>query len=224
VKLHIFDVDFTIVTCSTVRAFIFRGLRTGLIGPSLGFYAPALFLRYGARGSRPAGGGRSYSFLRGVRREDLEDLARQVFEERLLPRIDPIVAARIAAARAGGGRAIIASSSFTAILEPLADYLGIGEVIANELEFQGGRTTGRMLGLPAFGEGKRYRVLAYLESAALRAADCSFYSDSSRDLPLLEEAGHPVAVNPGPRLRRAARASGWEILDPRPRRKDARHA
>jgi hypothetical protein len=42
VKLHFFDVDFTIVRSSTVRAFIFRGLREGLISPSIGIYAPLL--------------------------------------------------------------------------------------------------------------------------------------------------------------------------------------
>jgi phosphoserine phosphatase len=42
-------------------------------------------------------------------------------------------------------------------------------------------------------------------------AASSFYSDSISDLPLLERVGHPVAVNPDPRLRRLAKKRGWPI-------------
>jgi phosphoserine phosphatase len=38
-----------------------------------------------------------------------------------------------------------------------------------------------------------------------------FYTDSISDLPLLERVGHPVAVNPDPRLARLARKRGWPI-------------
>ena len=43
--------------------------------------------------------------------------------------------------------------------------------------------------------------------------DCSFYSDSIHDLPLLESVGHPVAANPDRRLRKEARRRGWDIVD-----------
>jgi phosphoserine phosphatase len=39
-----------------------------------------------------------------------------------------------------------------------------------------------------------------------------FYTDSITDLPLLERVGHPVAVNPDPRLRRLARKRCWPIV------------
>jgi phosphoserine phosphatase len=38
-----------------------------------------------------------------------------------------------------------------------------------------------------------------------------FYTDSISDLPLLEQVGHPIAVNPDPRLRRIARSRGWPV-------------
>jgi phosphoserine phosphatase len=44
-------------------------------------------------------------------------------------------------------------------------------------------------------------------------AEITFYSDSRTDLPLLEKAAHPVAVNPDPALREIARQRGWRILD-----------
>jgi HAD superfamily hydrolase (TIGR01490 family) len=212
VRLHIFDVDFTIVRCSTVRAFIARGLADGLVGLSIAVYAPLIFLRHGRSGFADFDAGKVYPFLKGIGRGELEDLAARLFEESLKPRIDGEIAGRIAAARAAGEGTLIASSSFRTILEPLAFHLGVAEVLANELEYAGGITTGRIAGRPVFGEGKRSRVLEYLEERRIAPTDCSFYSDSWRDLPLLREVGRPVAVNPGSRLRRIARASGWEVL------------
>jgi HAD superfamily hydrolase (TIGR01490 family) len=224
VKVHIFDVDFTIVGCSTVRAFIFRGLREGLIGPSIGFYAPLLFLRYGIGKSRSRADEVAYPFLKGVARARLDDLAAALFDEVLRQRIDSAVAERIEAALRSGGKAIIASSSFSTILGPLARHLGISDIVASELEFSDGMATGRLAGEPAFGEGKRSRVLAYLRTIGSEPGECAFYSDSHRDLPLLREVGEAVAVNPDGRLRRMARKSGWEIIAAGSGRKEARHA
>lgn len=223
-KVHVFDVDFTIVGCSTVRAFIARGLREGLIGPSIGFYAPILFARYGLRG--PSGGSdeRAYPFLRGAPRDRLEALARELFEEVFRRRIHPRVAARIDSVLSGGGRAVIASSSFKIILEPLSRHLGIADIVANEIEFRDGEATGRLAGKPVFGEGKRARVLEFLKAIGCDPAECAFYSDSHRDLPLLRAVGKPVAVNPDGRLRKIAGESGWEIIAAPSRRKDATHA
>lgn len=212
-KLHIFDVDFTIVRSSTVRAFLFKGLGTGLVGFSLGFYAPVLFIQFLLFGSRGAHVERAYPFLRGVAREDLETMANAVFADRILPAIDRTVVERIESIRRGGGRIMIASSSFGIILEPLARYLGIEEVVASELEFKDGLTTGRVRGEPAFGKGKKNRILGYLEEHGLDPLDCAFYSDSSHDLPLLRAVGEAVAVNPGRKLHRIAQSEGWEILE-----------
>jgi HAD superfamily hydrolase (TIGR01490 family) len=224
VKIHIFDVDFTIVRCSTVRAFIFQGLRERLIGPSIGFYAPILFLRYGLKASSRQNDERAYPFLRGVSRAKLEDLAAVLFADVFRPRIDTAVAKRVEAILRSGGKAIIASSSFSTILGPLARHLGISDIVASELEFENGRATGRLAGEPAFGNGKRSRVLAYLRKIDAEPGECAFYSDSHRDLPLLRDVGEAVAVNPDRRLLRVARESGWGILVTTGGRKELQHA
>jgi phosphoserine phosphatase len=46
-----------------------------------------------------------------------------------------------------------------------------------------------------------------------RAVHITFYSDSINDLPLLEQADHPVATNPDERLRALALERGWRILE-----------
>jgi len=173
---------------------------------------PYLFLSFSRNPSSGSHAERMYPFLKNVAKSDLESLAARIFTERFLPKIDAAVMDRIAAIKQSGERVIIASSSFRIILEPLAQHLGIATMITNELEFADGFTTGRVSGEPAFGEGKKNRVLEYLGSIAVDPADCAFYSDSHRDLPLLRAVGRAVAVNPDRRLLRFARAADWEIF------------
>jgi HAD superfamily hydrolase (TIGR01490 family) len=220
VNISLFDADFTLVRRSTVRQFIARALAEGLIGPSIAFYAPLLSLRYAVGGSGSLGSAGPLPFLRGVRSSELDCFSRRLFEQRLRPRVDAVVASRVDAALRRGERVAIASASFRFILAPLAESLGIGDIIANELEYEGGIATGWLAGPPVIGEGKRNRVLEYLESGGCGPADCAFYTDSAGDLPLLREVARPVAVNPRSRLRRAALRSGWEVLDTRSRREE----
>ena len=44
-------------------------------------------------------------------------------------------------------------------------------------------------------------------------AECSGYSDSFSDVPMLSVVGHPACINPDKRLARLARAYDWPILD-----------
>ena len=41
---------------------------------------------------------------------------------------------------------------------------------------------------------------------------CWAYSDSASDLPMMEAVGHPVAVNPDPKLERVANKLGWPVV------------
>jgi phosphoserine phosphatase len=50
-------------------------------------------------------------------------------------------------------------------------------------------------------------------AAGIALAGSAAYGDSSADLPMLRCVGHPVAVNPGRRLRRAAEENGWEVVE-----------
>ncbi|HUW42281.1 MAG TPA: HAD family phosphatase [Rectinemataceae bacterium] len=211
-KVHIFDVDHTIVRCSTVQEFIFEGLKQGVIPLSIGFWAVYFFFLYNVTGTTADRLGRSYPFFRNLTVERIESLAASTFRTRIGPKLDAAVAERLASIQKDHGRVIIASSSFDFILKPLASLLGIEEMVVSKLELREGVTTGRMSGKPAYRSDKKDRVLEYLEQRRIRPEDCAFYSDSIHDLPLLRTVGQPVAVNPDQRLRRVALAEGWEIV------------
>lgn len=113
---------------------------------------------------------------------------------------------------------ITATNAF--VTRPIAEALGVPELIAVELEIDEapggtGWFTGEIVGVPSAREGKVLRFEQWLRARGLDWADVAvtFYSDSTNDLPLLERAHEPVATNPDPRLRAIAQARGWRILD-----------
>ena len=51
----------------------------------------------------------------------------------------------------------------------------------------------------------------YARQHGLDLAECVAYADSTSDLPMLEAAGYPVAVNPETKLAALARKRGWLV-------------
>ena len=117
---------------------------------------------------------------------------------------------------------ITATNEF--VTRPIADALGVPDLIAVELardDSLGGKgwITGEIAGVPSMREGKVLRFAQWLQDRALNRQDIhlTFYSDSPNDLPLLEHADEPIATNPDTGLRAIATARGWRILDLFPR-------
>ena len=88
-------------------------------------------------------------------------------------------------------------------------------LLAIELEERDGAFTGRVLGVPSSGEGKVVRVKEQWGDDVLTRSETWFYSDSVRDLPLLEAVTHAIAVNPDATLDEHARLVGWPIVSTR---------
>ncbi len=215
--MEIFDVDHTITRRSSGRCFVMLGVRMGLLPLSFYLSLPYYYLKYRVGG--PLFGdmgkdllGRGFPELIDKSVEEIERVSRQSFEEELIRDIFPQAFELIRNLKTVGRRVVLATSSIDIVIRPLAEYLGVEDVIATRLEFKHGICTGRFLSAPLFGEEKKRRVVEYLESLEYRLDDCSFYSDSFHDLPLLGAVGRPVAVNPDIRLRKIARQRNWDIL------------
>ena len=115
-----------------------------------------------------------------------------------------------------GDLVAIVTATNELVTRPIAEALGVGELIAVELARDaGGWITGEIAGVPSMREGKVVRVTQWLARRGLDWLDIesTFYSDSLNDLPLLEHVDHPVATNPDARLRAIALERGWRILD-----------
>lgn len=206
-----FDVDQTILSGSSGADFVLVGVRRGVFPPTALGYIPLVGLQLRLGLLRADFRDRRFSLLQGRSRTDLEALAAESYR-RSRRRVFPQARAQVRASRERGRRVALATSSLDLIVRPLADELGIEDIIASSLEFRDGLCTGRFLGEPLLRDRKRQSVLRYLGARGEQVKDCAFYTDSVNDLSLLEAVGEPVTVNPDPALRRLARRRGWPVL------------
>ena len=118
--------------------------------------------------------------------------------------------------RDAGDEVVIITATNEFVTRPIAQALGVEQLLAVELERDaGGWITGAIRGVPSMREGKVQRMEQWLAERGWTWSDVhsTFYSDSMNDVPLLERVDLPVATNPDPRLRALAQQRGWRILD-----------
>ena len=108
---------------------------------------------------------------------------------------------------------ILVTGSLDFAMEPVGRHLGFEHVLANRIEFAGGRATGRMLPPVLAGDEKVRAMLDLCRRYNVEPMACRAYSDDTSDLPMLAAVGHPFATNPKPALRRIAAERNWPILD-----------
>jgi putative phosphoserine phosphatase/1-acylglycerol-3-phosphate O-acyltransferase len=107
----------------------------------------------------------------------------------------------------------ILSTSPTYVTRPIAEALGIEQVISTQFEVENGQFTGRLVGPACVGKGKVHWAEDLGAKMGLDLEKSWFYTDSYTDMPMLERVGNRVVVNPDPRLRRTAKRRGWPVED-----------
>ena len=209
-----FDVDRTIVSVNTGRLFLrdlrrrgeisfFRALRA--LFWMAKYHLSLIDLQWVA--ARLAGE------MTGKLEREFADTCRRWVERDVLPLVVPGARGQIERHRAEGHVLAILSTSPVYVTQPIAETLGIDEVMSTRFEVDGGLFTGRLLGPACVGPGKVHWAE---DLGGRRQVDLSqswFYTDSYTDMPMLERVGHRVVVNPDPRLRRMARRRGWPVQD-----------
>ena len=136
--------------------------------------------------------------------------------EVIRPAIKPQALELLQAHQRAGDQVVIVTATNEFVTRPIAQALGVDELIAVELQRDvQGWYTGDILGEPSMREGKVLRMEQWLRERGLNwdGVESTFYSDSFNDVPLLEKVNHPVATNPDARLRALAAERGWPVLD-----------
>ncbi len=150
--------------------------------------------------------------VRGQSEAELIAESDRWFEEMVAPCIAPRARERIEEHKAQGHVVAILTASTPYVSAPVARSLGLGDhFICTRLEVVAGRFTGRCVEPICYGPGKVYWAEAFAAEHGLDLAASYFYTDSYTDLSMLQAAGHPVAVNPDPRLKRHAQKVGWPV-------------
>ena len=144
--------------------------------------------------------------------EQLAAWHQQFMASKIEPHILPKAEELLARHRTKGDTLLIITATNRFITGPIAERLGVDDLIAVDPEMVDGRYTGRVDGVPSYREGKVIRLQAWLEAQDLTMDGAWFYSDSHNDLPLLEKVDHPVAVDPDDTLRKVAEERHWRIM------------
>ncbi len=147
----------------------------------------------------------------GQRVADVEGEAEAWMAEQLIAHVYPEARELVEYHQDEGHLVAIVSGSATFVVAPLARHLGIDHVLGTRLEEKEGRLTGAVVKPVCFEEGKIHWLSQLVEEQQVDLARSYFYSDSITDVPVLELVGHPVVVNPDPRLYREAARRQWPV-------------
>jgi putative phosphoserine phosphatase/1-acylglycerol-3-phosphate O-acyltransferase len=113
--------------------------------------------------------------------------------------------------RAAGRPIVMATTTPFDLVAPLAEALGMDDVVATRYAEEAGYYTGKVDGHFVWGRGKLRAVTDWASARDIDLGASYAYSDSYFDLPLLNGVGNPTAVNPDARLAAAAAVRRWPI-------------
>jgi len=150
--------------------------------------------------------------LKGQPREVLSGWHREFMASKIEPIMLPRARQLVARHRDRGDELLIITATNEFITRPIAETLGIPDLLASEAEVIDGQYTGEPSGTPAYKEGKITRLRQWLQGRDITLEGAYFYSDSHNDLPLLELVDKPVAVDPDDTLLARARQAGWPVI------------
>ena len=95
------------------------------------------------------------------------------------------------------------------VIEPFKPLFD--DVVCAHMGTTDGALSGELHEAPPTGEARALIMAEYASAHGLDLAECVAYADSTSDLPMLEAAGFPVAVNPETKLAAIARKRGWHV-------------
>jgi HAD superfamily hydrolase (TIGR01490 family) len=162
------------------------------------------------------------SFIAGHTVQELQEVSEEIFDEAMADRIWPGTRALAQLHLDQGERVWLVTAAPVEIAQIIARRLGLTGAMGTVAEHVDGVYTGQLVGDMLHGPAKAEAVKALAAREDLDLSQCSAYSDSSNDLPLLGLVGHPCAINPDAKLRHHAKANGWQVRDYRTGRKAAR--
>ena len=151
---------------------------------------------------------RRVSLLKGL---DEGALAR-VYEERLT--LNPGAEQLMRGLRQAGLRTVLVSGGFTYFTDRLRERLGFDHAVANRLEIENGRLTGRIVGDIVDAAAKRRVLESVRDGIGLLNTQTIAAGDGANDLEMLEAAAIGVAYHAKPVVRvRASYAISHAGLD-----------
>jgi putative phosphoserine phosphatase / 1-acylglycerol-3-phosphate O-acyltransferase len=211
-----FDLDRTLLSGASGEVFAGAMRLAGLAGPNalpgerllfglfnaIGETLPSMVL---ARQAVTLAAGRSQAAVAEAAQTVADDLCSMV---------QPFAETAFAAHREAGRPIVLATTTPYDLVKPFADRLGLDDVVATRYGVnQDGTYDGTLDGPFVWSAGKLAAITEWAERHDIDLAESYAYSDSVYDTPMLAAVGHPIVVNPDPRMVLVAAARRWPTLN-----------
>ncbi len=155
---------------------------------------------------------RNMEVLAGLTLNDMDRFSGQWFETMVRKSIYQEAVQLIKDHEKRGHRIAIISNSPSFFVKPLAEELGIKDIICTQVEIIDGVLTGKLIKPLCYGKGKKEYAIKWAYNNGIDLLQSYFYTDSYFDIDLMHAVGFPVATNPDHKMRKAARQNNWQIL------------
>ena len=211
-----FDLDRTLLSGASGEVFAGAMRAAGLTGPNPVPGERLLFGLFNAIGETLPSmvlARQAVSLAAGRSRAAVAEAAEGVADD-LCAMVQPFAEAAFAAHREAGRPIVLATTTPYDLVKPFADRLGLDDVVATRYGVRAdGTYDGTLDGPFVWSAGKLAAIAEWAQRNKVDLAESYAYSDSVYDTPMLSAVGHPVVVNPDPRMVLVAAARRWPTLN-----------
>lgn len=151
-------------------------------------------------------------WLKGLKENYVSTLAEKHIVPEMKKMIRPEIVEEMEYHRRNNARLVLLSSALPYLCNPIAEYLGMDDVVCSLLETVNESFTGRSVGRLVFGPEKAVRMKKYCTENNFFMDNAWYYGDAYTDRFILESVGHPVCVKPEMKLRWLAKRKGWKVI------------
>ena len=213
-RLVLFDMDHTLVSCDTGLEWSKFLLKQGLISKEQHQERQGFFLAYqnGALDIDAA-----YRFEVNVLQQLEPAVRERLLQEYFLSVIKPAISDKayeqVKKHKIAGNYVVIITATLSEIASLVAEFFEVDHLLATKSKRDlMGNYEGGLEGEACIGRGKLVHLEEWLVASGNNPEHYTFYSDSHNDLPLLEQVDIAIAVDPDDILRSTAIKNGWDII------------
>jgi HAD superfamily hydrolase (TIGR01490 family) len=109
-----------------------------------------------------------------------------------------------------GHKVFMITQSLDFLADMFKKKLWIDDTYSTKVEIVDGKFTGKANVCASY--RKDYYIKLLVKKYNIDLSESYAYSDSAKDVPMLRDVGHPVAINPSPRLKQIAEKKKWVML------------
>jgi HAD superfamily hydrolase (TIGR01490 family) len=217
----LFDCDGTLYSAQYARGLIKYASEHGKNGPVRAYYGANL-IPYLMRKIKVIAEETYHRLLisrlawmvQGMTEQELRQASEWINKEYLLPTEYSETVARLREHQSQGHLILLVSAQLYPSLETLGASYKVHGLVGTRIELKNGRYTGRILPPVIIGDDKDRYAREYFSTRSIEIDwEASYaYADAITDTGLFGMVGHPVAVNPDPKLFALAQKGNWEMI------------